>query len=272
MEVVSCGNFTSVPEHYCHRSRAPEHLLIWVVGGRGWLQTEDFDAAVGAGTLLSMRRGPAHTYASDPENPWSILWVHFDGRDAASWLMRIRRFGSPAAPMGVDGRLQARWLEMLGAFYGPRPRDRVLADHLLVALLGLVEHRLASTPGRGAGHETVAAVQAYVQAHLAEPISVADLAKIARLSPAQLTRVMQTHIGCPPIGYVLDQRMAHAATLLRETTRPIKAIAADVGYDDPYHFSRLFRRRIGLSPTHYRDQAADQRSGLEQDRVAADAE
>jgi len=258
LQVASCGHFANVPEHYQHRAAAPNNLLIWVTGGFGFLRTEGFDGRVGPGALLSLREGPAHAYGSDAAEPWNILWVHFEGGDAADWVGRIRGFGDPVADLGVDERLRARWLEMVAAFRGPLERDQALAHHLLVGLLGLIVHRLeAGSPARRGRHvERLAAVQAYVQAHLDESMSVDDLAAVAHLSPAQLTRVMKEQMGCPPMSYVLDQRVAQACALLRETAQPVKQVAAAVGYDDPYHFSRLFRNRIGRSPARYRERQA----------------
>jgi iron complex transport system substrate-binding protein len=52
--------------------------------------------------------------------------------------------------------------------------------------------------------------------------------------------------------YIIQQRMARAATLLSETSSPIKQIGNAVGYEDAYYFSRLFKRITGMTPSDYR--------------------
>jgi len=59
-------------------------------------------------------------------------------------------------------------------------------------------------------------------------------------------------MGCPPIAYQIKLRIESACNLLRFTSRPCKRIALNVGYSDVYHFSKSFKKLIGVSPSLYR--------------------
>ncbi len=72
------------------------------------------------------------------------------------------------------------------------------------------------------------------------------------LSPSYLNAYFARLVGQPPIAYLIDLRLRRACELLRGTDLPIKEIAVQVGYPDQYFFSRIFRRRQGVSPRGYR--------------------
>ena len=55
------------------------------------------------------------------------------------------------------------------------------------------------------------------------------------------------------MAYFIHQRMRHACRLLDLTDKPVKVVASEAGYRDPYYFSRLFKKVMGHSPEHYRE-------------------
>jgi transcriptional regulator GlxA family with amidase domain len=64
--------------------------------------------------------------------------------------------------------------------------------------------------------------------------------------------VFKKQFGVSPLYYVIQKRVALAGAMLTETDLSMKEVAAAVGYDDPYYFSRIFRKVAGASPTQYR--------------------
>lgn len=270
LSIVSCQQFIRISDHFMQRSQPDSHLFIWVVGGRGFAQTQGQRCDVGAGSLLTFRRGDSHAYGSDPHDPWSILWFHFDGPASQEVVREVRgAMGRVVLPLALDEPLRERWLEMIATFHTPSPGGPSLANYLLWGVIGLIRHRLSVGPAgqHSAVWQVTQVVQRYVRNHLPEPMRVEDLARAARLSPRQLTRIMRETMGCSPMAYVIDQRLAQAAAMLRQTPRPIKQVASAVGYDDEYYFSRLFKRHMGVSPTAYR-QAGE--TGREADRERAE--
>jgi AraC-like DNA-binding protein len=82
--------------------------------------------------------------------------------------------------------------------------------------------------------------------------SVADLARSAGMGETSFRAAFNRTIGVPPRRYLEERRIEHAARYLAETDLSIAQISEAVGYDDPYHFSRVFRRVKGISPRQYR--------------------
>jgi AraC-like DNA-binding protein len=85
--------------------------------------------------------------------------------------------------------------------------------------------------------------------------SVGDLARLVGMGETSFRIAFTRAIGIPPRRYLEERRVEHAARSLVESGRSIAQISAAVGYDDPYHFSRVFRRVKGLSPRQYRSRA-----------------
>jgi transcriptional regulator GlxA family with amidase domain len=77
------------------------------------------------------------------------------------------------------------------------------------------------------------------------------------VTPRHLTRVFQKEIGVGPIGAIRAIRILRAAQLLVDTTRPIREIAALVGFANHYHFSTTFKSTIGVPPGEYRTHAPE---------------
>ncbi len=101
-------------------------------------------------------------------------------------------------------------------------------------------------------YQRLAAVDAYIREHFADPISLDDLTAIAELSVAQLGRLCKRIFQLTPRQMIHKARLG-AATQLLAGDLPITEIAHQCGYSDHSAFSRQFRTHTGLSPSQYRD-------------------
>jgi AraC family transcriptional regulator len=92
----------------------------------------------------------------------------------------------------------------------------------------------------------------YIAEHLADEISLIDLANIAQLSPFHFARAFRRSFGDPPHRYLKHRRIEHAKGLLENPAASIAVIAQAVGFADPASFTAAFRRSVGTTPTAYR--------------------
>lgn len=98
----------------------------------------------------------------------------------------------------------------------------------------------------------------YIEQHLAQRITGADLAKLIDVSVGQLFRAFKASVGVPPLQYVAARRLELACSMLRTTQEPISQVALASGFYDQSHLCRVFRRVLGASPTVWRrSQAQD---------------
>ncbi len=92
----------------------------------------------------------------------------------------------------------------------------------------------------------------HLRENYAQHISLDQIAHNMYLSPVYISKIFKEKTGDSPINYLIKLRLAKAKELLVEGKDSIKTIAASVGYDDVYHFSKLFKKHYGISPLNFR--------------------
>ena len=96
------------------------------------------------------------------------------------------------------------------------------------------------------------AVTAYIEEHLAEPILLATLARLARLSPYYFCRAFRRSLGLPPHRYHSNRRIEHAKRLLAQPAPSVTDVGRIVGYSETSSFTAAFHKATGMTPTAYR--------------------
>ena len=96
----------------------------------------------------------------------------------------------------------------------------------------------------------------YFEEHYSDKISLDQIAENMYLSPFYISKIFKSETGDTPIRYLIDIRLEKARALLEDGWQgSIQEVAARVGYDDAYHFSKLFKKRYGMSPSQARKNA-----------------
>ncbi|MDY4670421.1 MAG: AraC family transcriptional regulator [Oliverpabstia sp.] len=96
-------------------------------------------------------------------------------------------------------------------------------------------------------------IMKYMESHYREKISLDQIAENMYLSPFYISKLFKSETGDTPINYLISLRMEKAKELLdRNPSLSIQEAAAQVGYEDAYHFSKLFKKYFGLSPMYYK--------------------
>lgn len=128
-------------------------------------------------------------------------------------------------------------------------RDSLLLDFL--ALLASRSH-MEVPVAEATGQESLAVrrAQEFLDEHYDQPVSLKDLAQLADLSPYYFHRSFCREKGIPPHAYQMQVRIARAKSLLRENW-PISRVAFATGFADQSHFTRHFKRIVGVTPAQY---------------------
>lgn len=111
---------------------------------------------------------------------------------------------------------------------------------------------------------------AWIEEHLGEEVSVADVARAAGLSPFHFHRMFAELAGEPPIAYARARRLTSAARALCGTMRPIVSIALDAGFSCQEAFTRAFRRRFATTPAAFRKHGLGPGADLRERLTAGD--
>lgn len=234
------------------------HGLVLVTEGSGHYFDHQFPAGarVVGPSLMWLVPGHPHGYGPDSFG-WTEHWMLFDG---------------PATSL----------YEKLGLITAQRPIDQLsyvdrASIDRVISLFGAIELALRE-PGNAADLESSALVHAVLaqaarwrEVHPARdmreldlmtllagdaplPLTVAQRAERLGLTVANLRRLVFMHTGRRLVDHLLDLRTSKAQELLVATTQSIQQIGRIAGFDDPAYFSRVFTRRVGMSPREFRRQ------------------
>ena len=247
--------FQKCPPDYGWGPGVRDHYLLhYVVSGKGYYEIDGRTFVLQAGdAFLALPDTPIY-YRADHEQPWEYYWVGFSGPAAALLLAQTpfsRR--TPVLHPAAGEHLRQSLLDIYKARGTDYPSAVRMAGYLQAALGLLMES------GAKRGEEALADYArqgaAFIQQNYSRAISVEDAARQAGVSRSYLYRAFQAEFGCSPSVYLTRYRIQRACQLLRHSGLPVGAVATSVGFEDPFYFSRTFRREKGVSPTEYREKA-----------------
>lgn len=116
------------------------------------------------------------------------------------------------------------------------------------------QQALRMPPQRGdVTASVVEQVYFYVQDNLSQPVKLQDISAFLGISVNHLNAVFKKKHGCSIHKFIISQRIKAACSLLRKTDRPLKDIAASVGYEDTNYFCRAFKKHLGMTPSQFRE-------------------
>jgi AraC-like DNA-binding protein len=256
------GWYPQARYHYCARETgAPEHILILCAAGSGWYEFNRQMRPLQAGEALFLPRSQAHIYGASESDPWSIHWVHFVG-SSADYLVNQLLNGIHTLKVDAEAmrHLDQLFRQCYDLFLGGFVLHRLIyVSQILHHILGcLVFHNRAFSPTqRTSRFHNLDATLAYLQDNLDQPLTLREMADHAELSVSHFSHLFREQTGYSPMDYFIHLKIQHACTLLTLTRKTIREISFAIGYDDPYYFSRIFKKVMGLSPRAYRSGSGD---------------
>lgn len=246
------GHYRHARGHHMHREHHNDHLLIYCTEGRAHLSVLDQPHTVAAGDLLLLPAGARHRYTSDPDLPWTLHWVHYAGPLADAFREHMGfKDGVYVRHLGRHPRLLVDFNGLLAVRQtGFRSEGLVHASNRLRQLLSAVS--LYSDADNTRNALDLELIHNFMQDKLGERISLQQLAELAGLSPAHFATRYRKLTGVAPVQHFLHLKVEQACQLLDTTELSFIAISAELGYQDSYYFSRLFKKVMGQSPSSYR--------------------
>jgi AraC family transcriptional regulator of arabinose operon len=255
--VTDAGYFPTAEGHYVERKEgAATHLIIACLNGTGWVRSPSGEHSVRAGELVWLRANQAHSYGSSEDDPWTIGWVHFTGEEADAWSKFVgfsneaASFLNHAPAEGVAAlKIEQIYLILEVGYAIP---DLINASLMLRSALALAANAIRTGGPTRSASERINTVRDHLRETFAQSHRLDALAKAAGLSVPHFCTLFRKLTGYPPIDFLIRQRVQAACRLLDTTDQSITTVAAAVGYEDPYYFTRCFRRVTGSSPRAYR--------------------
>jgi AraC family transcriptional regulator len=215
-------------------------------------------------------------YSHGGETGEKLQASHSSGSRVSNMNTSISIHSDASEPYTGRPEVAAAVLELLNAAGKALEHDRARVRACLARAAALlsgegISASPRSTPSSrtargGLARWQVIRLREFIDAHLSQAVSATDLASIVRLSASHFFRAFKESFGEAPLAYLARRRMERAQQMMLETNEPLSQIALACGLCDQSHFTRVFRRVVGMSPNAWRREHA--RYALEQNSFA----
>ena len=249
---VTCAGWEECAPGYEIKRDGFRYLALEYIAGGSWeLETRGKKWKVGPGTVFTYGPTTSYSLKALSGGGFSKYFVDFAGHSAASLISKTGLKG--AKPGCIVHR---RWLHDLleqlieTAQLSPGARSK-LSKMLAPLILERVRVDLRTGPNFSHAQLSYEQVRQYLIDHYLKIKSLSDAAHACGVSSAYLSRLFHRFATESPNQFLVRLKMNHAAELIVRSSISVKEAAQSVGYDDPYHFSRVFKRVHGVAPSFF---------------------
>jgi len=232
----------------------PEFGVLYVTQGEGEFESETTGLkSIEAGTVILIFPEVWHRYRPRANTGWTVYWTHFGGAYAER-LMR-RRLISPDSPIletGMNEAILRPYLTLRQRIESEALGLQQLAASNVLQVLGSALAGVRSREEGGALDAMVRQAKALIAERIEETIDLKELAGCLGLSYNYFRSVFKQHTGMAPYQYHLQLRINRAKELLHGTDMTTKEIAFALQFEAPYHFSKIFKQKTGMTPTAWK--------------------
>ena len=234
--------------------------VLLICGGTGRYLVGETFYSVEAGDLLVYNSGVVHDEFSSEEDAVSSYCVGVTGLRLPG--LRENALVAESTPALFHAGAEAEDLRLLcdmmyRALLEDRPGCEAMCHHLMLALLGRILQLTSGAPRRDRAEtepKTLGRqVQAYIDQHFSEPLTLQDIGRALHVSPYYLSHVFKETSGYSPTQYLLRRRIGEAQNLLISTELPMARIAEQVGFETQNYFNLQFSKHVGMPPRKYRE-------------------
>jgi len=284
--ITKIGLFPEAKYHFCVRNEGlDEAVLIYCREGYGFYSVNNGEnRMVNPGQLLIIPPGVSHTYHASYNNPWTIFWMHVKGSFFDTFNKNWQPVSTERAPVGksihpelitvsdmIGERIKGIFYQCFHILKMPYQWEEFFyLCQLAATVISLIPnaskrsvHRITESGNRG-----IETAISYMMNHLHENITLAEVANAACFSPSHLHHLFRESSGHAPVEYFLRMKIQAAAKDIFFSNLSIRKIGESYGISDPYYFSRLFKKVMGLSPLQYRKKLQEHYTSPEQELTA----
>lgn len=250
---IICGGYEyTTPDYDINRKNFPYYCIEFVTKGSGMVTLNDRDYVLKTGTIFSYGPGISQKIITDHEKPIVKYFIDFTGKDSKQLLTLLSPLGT-AIHVNRPDEIIPTFENLLAHGLSDSPYKSktcsVLLEYLFYQIAELIIDEQTS-PSRA--FVTYQNCRQYIKDHCVELNSLKDMADACMIDHTYLCRLFKRFDTQTPYQYLLNLKMAYAADRFQETSILVKEIAHELGFSDPFHFTRVFKKVFGISPQTFK--------------------
>ena len=250
---VVCGGFEAANAEYeIRREDFPWLSLEFVLAGQGELTLAGHTTPLRAGCFFLYGPGIPHHIRSVPEAPLEKYFVDFTGTGAAELLRKLALVPGSQGENTRPDQLRTGFEALIEASGRQSPHVGLHCAALLTSLLvNCAEFRAESGTLSSRAYQTYERCRVRIAEQVEGLRSLGDMARTCHVDNAYLCRLFSRFGKESPRDYLTRLKIDRAAELLLDSELPVKQVAQQLGFSDPFHFSKVFKRLKGVPPARF---------------------
>jgi AraC-like DNA-binding protein len=252
--VVVCGGVERTRADYrIHRAGFPFVSLEYVARGRGTVRLKGRTHTLQPGRVFTYGPGVAHDITANAHEPLVKYFVNFTGTAAAALLARCQLPSGTVAQVFPPNEPQGIFDELIqSGLKGSRHSAELCARLVECLALKIRGARAPLGVSQTLAFTTFQECREHIRQHFLRLQTLEQISDECHLNNAYLCRLFRRYENPSPYQYLLRLKVNFAAERLQQPGAMVKQVAEEAGFADPFHFSRVFRSILGMSPAKFR--------------------
>jgi AraC family transcriptional regulator, arabinose operon regulatory protein len=250
------GHFTQHKGYKTWRSGGTnDWLFIYTLDGKGRFGYRGGEFIASTGDAVFLKPHTLHDYGVEASlEHWELRWSHVHPRTHWAAYLQLPEIAPGLLHLHVEKaqrrKIEKRFADVHTLATSGLERREDFAMNALEEVLLLLDS--INPRARRQLDPRVVTVQTYLRQHLNERVPLEQLSKVCHLSSSRLSHLFREQVGMTPLEFLEAERLERAKRLLELTSVTVQAIAAEVGFENPFYFTRRFKKYTGLSPRDFR--------------------
>jgi AraC family transcriptional regulator of arabinose operon len=253
LAIIFGGREICAPDFEIKRRSYPYYVLEVPVRGRCILKVGSKKYELEKGKLGGFMPGIAHHYKCDPANPMEHIWVAFTGTQSEK-LFDISGLNTKGA---LNISKQGEILHLAEMILKTGLEKTKFAQQLCCSYLRALFFEQSARLPAGKKFDMISMgtyqkCRKYIDEHFSQNLYPSKVARACNIDVRYMARLFKRFGETTPNEYIMRLKLNRASSLLLTSNLTVSEVANTVGFDDPYHFSRNFKKFHGLSPRNYK--------------------
>ncbi|MEQ7138963.1 AraC family transcriptional regulator [Enterococcus casseliflavus] len=250
--VQETGHFKASKPYFTERENYPSYLLKFTHSGQGTLFYEGSTYTLEKNSFFLIDCKRYQHYFTSSNEPWEMDWIHFYGLGTETFYNYFLRSGSNKC-QSVNSKIPAIIQKIQNQLLQKSGKSEFKVSLLIHELLNeVILNKYHSNDFEDDIPYHIKEIRAYLEANLTRTVTLDELATAFNRDKFHLSKEFTKFQGVPPIEYHLLAKISYAKELLRFTSLSMKEISEVIGIKNSSYFSRLFKKRTGMTPLNYR--------------------
>lgn len=223
------------------------YTVYLVIGGTGKLHMQGEVLPLAAGDVFFSF--PAVPFAIESVSDFRYVYISFLGARGNRIMEKLGISAKAPLYPGCQ-ELTATWMQ---GMHSPAQLSDIASEAVLLHTFAYLGGKLSDFSDSDQGRtDLISMIQKYVDEHFSDPdFSLERLGNDLKYNKKYLSTVFKRHVGVGIVDYLHTVRIQHACTMLKQGFTSVSDVALRCGYPDAQYFSKVFKRRMNLSPREY---------------------